>query len=68
MTTLATKVPKKETMDISDLLDNAKPEKRKSTAKQKPTPAKKPKKVEAPKPSVSKLKAKPVEKKKKGRH
>ncbi|XP_045530175.1 zinc finger protein draculin-like isoform X4 [Pieris brassicae] len=59
---LASKVPKKESVDVTDLIDNAKAEKRKSTTKVKATPKKA--KVKEAKPSVSK--AKP-EKKKKGR-
>ncbi|XP_047518844.1 zinc finger protein 26-like isoform X2 [Pieris napi] len=58
---LASKVPKKESVDVTDLIDNAKAEKRKSTTKPKATPKKA--KVKEAKPSVSK--AKP-EKKKKG--
>ncbi|XP_045530172.1 zinc finger protein 431-like isoform X1 [Pieris brassicae] len=58
---LASKVPKKESVDVTDLIDNAKAEKRKSTTKVKATPKKA--KVKEAKPSVSK--AKP-EKKKKG--
>ncbi|XP_052757204.1 zinc finger protein 79-like isoform X9 [Galleria mellonella] len=63
LTKFATKVPKKESVDILDLLDNSKAaEKRKSSTKIKATPAKKTKK-EAPKPTSSKPKP---EKKKKG--
>ncbi|XP_045489756.1 PR domain zinc finger protein 5 isoform X4 [Pieris rapae] len=58
---LASKVPKKESVDVTDLIDNAKAEKRKSTTKAKAAPKKA--KVKEAKPSVSK--AKP-EKKKKG--
>ncbi|XP_038221172.1 zinc finger protein 2 homolog isoform X5 [Zerene cesonia] len=57
---LATKVPKKETVDVMDLLDNAKAVKRKSS-KAKTSPAKR--KAKEAKPAASK--AKP-EKKKKG--
>ncbi|XP_049883250.1 zinc finger protein 260-like isoform X8 [Pectinophora gossypiella] len=67
LTALATKVPKKESVDLMDLLDNAKPEKRKAAAKPKTPPAKKAKKKESPKPSASKPAPKPVEKKRKGR-
>ncbi|XP_063390648.1 zinc finger protein 273-like isoform X11 [Cydia fagiglandana] len=64
LTKLASKVPKKESVDLLDLLDNAKAEKRKSSAKTKSSPAKKAKtKKETPKATASK--AKP-EKKKKG--
>ncbi|XP_049883263.1 telomere zinc finger-associated protein-like isoform X21 [Pectinophora gossypiella] len=66
LTALATKVPKKESVDLMDLLDNAKPEKRKAAAKPKTPPAKKAKKKESPKPSASKPAPKPVEKKRKG--
>ncbi|XP_038221176.1 zinc finger protein draculin-like isoform X9 [Zerene cesonia] len=59
---LATKVPKKETVDVMDLLDNAKAVKRKSS-KAKTSPAKR--KAKEAKPAASK--AKP-EKKKKGQH
>ncbi|XP_045489755.1 zinc finger protein 728 isoform X3 [Pieris rapae] len=59
---LASKVPKKESVDVTDLIDNAKAEKRKSTTKAKAAPKKA--KVKEAKPSVSK--AKP-EKKKKGK-
>ncbi|XP_049883261.1 myoneurin-like isoform X19 [Pectinophora gossypiella] len=65
LTALATKVPKKESVDLMDLLDNAKPEKRKAAAKPKTPPAKKAKKKESPKPSASKPAPKPVEKKRK---
>ncbi|XP_031766488.2 zinc finger protein 28-like isoform X19 [Galleria mellonella] len=65
LTKFATKVPKKESVDILDLLDNSKAaEKRKSSTKIKATPAKKTKK-EAPKPTSSKPKP---EKKKKEPH
>ncbi|XP_047518852.1 myoneurin-like isoform X10 [Pieris napi] len=57
---LASKVPKKESVDVTDLIDNAKAEKRKSTTKPKATPKKA--KVKEAKPSVSK--AKPEKKKK----
>ncbi|XP_049883254.1 zinc finger protein draculin-like isoform X12 [Pectinophora gossypiella] len=67
LTALATKVPKKESVDLMDLLDNAKPEKRKAAAKPKTPPAKKAKKKESPKPSASKPAPKPVEKKRKGK-
>ncbi|XP_063543999.1 zinc finger and BTB domain-containing protein 41-like isoform X6 [Cydia strobilella] len=64
LTRLASKVPKKESVDLLDLLDNAKAEKRKSSTKTKSSPAKKAKtKKETPKATASK--AKP-EKKKKG--
>ncbi|XP_050676817.1 zinc finger protein 559-like isoform X4 [Leptidea sinapis] len=60
---LATKVPKKESVDVFDLLDNAKPlVKRKSTTKAKTTSSKKAKIKE----TKTKPKEKP-EKKKKGR-
>ncbi|XP_048003219.1 zinc finger protein 675-like isoform X11 [Leguminivora glycinivorella] len=65
LTKLASKVPKKESVDLLDLLDNAKAEKRKSSTKAKASPAKKAKtKKETPKATVSKPKP---EKKKKGR-
>ncbi|XP_022119470.2 zinc finger protein 808 isoform X13 [Pieris rapae] len=57
---LASKVPKKESVDVTDLIDNAKAEKRKSTTKAKAAPKKA--KVKEAKPSVSK--AKPEKKKK----
>ncbi|XP_063632033.1 zinc finger protein 26-like isoform X2 [Cydia splendana] len=64
LTKLASKVPKKESVDLLDLLDNAKAEKRKSSTKTKASPAKKAKtRKETPKATASK--AKP-EKKKKG--
>ncbi|XP_048003233.1 zinc finger protein 461-like isoform X25 [Leguminivora glycinivorella] len=64
LTKLASKVPKKESVDLLDLLDNAKAEKRKSSTKAKASPAKKAKtKKETPKATVSKPKP---EKKKKG--
>ncbi|XP_059056457.1 zinc finger protein 266-like isoform X4 [Achroia grisella] len=64
LTKFATKVPKKESVDLLDLIDNSKAaEKRKSTTKVKATPAKKTKK-ETVKPTSSKPKP---EKKKKGR-
>ncbi|XP_063371226.1 zinc finger protein 273-like isoform X8 [Cydia amplana] len=64
LTKLASKVPKKESVDLLDLLDNAKAEKRKSSAKAKSSPAKKAKtKKETPKATASKAKS---EKKKKG--
>ncbi|XP_038221179.1 zinc finger protein 668-like isoform X12 [Zerene cesonia] len=56
---LATKVPKKETVDVMDLLDNAKAVKRKSS-KAKTSPAKR--KAKEAKPAASK--AKPEKKKK----
>ncbi|KAM3957600.1 zinc finger Y-chromosomal protein 1 [Aphomia sociella] len=63
LTKFATKIPKKESVDILDLLDNSKAaEKRKSTTKIKVAPAKKAKK-DTPKPTSSKPKP---EKKKKG--
>ncbi|XP_059056460.1 zinc finger protein 26-like isoform X7 [Achroia grisella] len=63
LTKFATKVPKKESVDLLDLIDNSKAaEKRKSTTKVKATPAKKTKK-ETVKPTSSKPKP---EKKKKG--
>ncbi|XP_063390654.1 PR domain zinc finger protein 5-like isoform X17 [Cydia fagiglandana] len=63
LTKLASKVPKKESVDLLDLLDNAKAEKRKSSAKTKSSPAKKAKtKKETPKATASK--AKPEKKKK----
>ncbi|XP_061725544.1 zinc finger protein 699-like isoform X23 [Cydia pomonella] len=64
LTKLASKVPKKESVDLLDLLDNAKAEKRKSSSKTKSSPAKKAKtKKETPKATASKPKP---EKKKKG--
>ncbi|XP_048003227.1 zinc finger and BTB domain-containing protein 41-like isoform X19 [Leguminivora glycinivorella] len=66
LTKLASKVPKKESVDLLDLLDNAKAEKRKSSTKAKASPAKKAKtKKETPKATVSKPKP---EKKKKERN
>ncbi|XP_048003209.1 zinc finger protein 808-like isoform X2 [Leguminivora glycinivorella] len=66
LTKLASKVPKKESVDLLDLLDNAKAEKRKSSTKAKASPAKKAKtKKETPKATVSKPKP---EKKKKGQN
>ncbi|XP_073964176.1 uncharacterized protein isoform X12 [Choristoneura fumiferana] len=64
LTRLASKVPKKESVDLLDLLDNAKvAEKRKSSSKTKTTPAKKAKtKKDTPKATASK--AKPEKKKK----
>ncbi|XP_048003236.1 uncharacterized protein LOC125239635 isoform X29 [Leguminivora glycinivorella] len=63
LTKLASKVPKKESVDLLDLLDNAKAEKRKSSTKAKASPAKKAKtKKETPKATVSK--PKPEKKKK----
>ncbi|XP_063544006.1 zinc finger protein 454-like isoform X13 [Cydia strobilella] len=63
LTRLASKVPKKESVDLLDLLDNAKAEKRKSSTKTKSSPAKKAKtKKETPKATASK--AKPEKKKK----
>ncbi|XP_059056464.1 zinc finger protein 583-like isoform X11 [Achroia grisella] len=62
LTKFATKVPKKESVDLLDLIDNSKAaEKRKSTTKVKATPAKKTKK-ETVKPTSSK--PKPEKKKK----
>ncbi|XP_053623415.1 zinc finger protein 260-like isoform X7 [Plodia interpunctella] len=68
LTKLASRVPKKESVDLLDLLDTSKPaQKRKSTVKVKPPPSKKAKtKIEAAKAKPSSSKAKP-EKKKKGR-
>ncbi|XP_047039530.1 zinc finger protein 266-like isoform X8 [Helicoverpa zea] len=69
LTKLATKIPKKETVDILDLLDNSKAtEKRKSSTKTKAVPAKKTKSVkkEPVKAGASKVVAK-TDKKKKGR-
>ncbi|CAK1587541.1 unnamed protein product, partial [Parnassius mnemosyne] len=64
LTKLASKLPKKESVDLLDLIDNAKvAEKRKSTVKVKATPIKKVKLKKETKASASK--AKP-EKKKKG--
>nr|XP_049704026.1 zinc finger protein 2 isoform X16 [Helicoverpa armigera] len=68
LTKLATKIPKKETVDILDLLDNSKAtEKRKSSTKTKAVPAKKTKSVkkEPVKAGASKVVAK-TDKKKKG--
>ncbi|XP_053623418.1 zinc finger and SCAN domain-containing protein 12-like isoform X10 [Plodia interpunctella] len=67
LTKLASRVPKKESVDLLDLLDTSKPaQKRKSTVKVKPPPSKKAKtKIEAAKAKPSSSKAKP-EKKKKG--
>ncbi|CAH0687431.1 unnamed protein product [Chilo suppressalis] len=68
LTKLASKVPKKESVDILDLLDNAKAAlKRKSSTKTKSAPAKKSKttKKEA-KPTSSSSKTVKIEKKKKG--
>ncbi|XP_063632052.1 gastrula zinc finger protein XlCGF57.1-like isoform X20 [Cydia splendana] len=63
LTKLASKVPKKESVDLLDLLDNAKAEKRKSSTKTKASPAKKAKtRKETPKATASK--AKPEKKKK----
>ncbi|XP_061725547.1 zinc finger protein 660-like isoform X26 [Cydia pomonella] len=63
LTKLASKVPKKESVDLLDLLDNAKAEKRKSSSKTKSSPAKKAKtKKETPKATASK--PKPEKKKK----
>ncbi|XP_075989121.1 uncharacterized protein LOC142985076 isoform X6 [Anticarsia gemmatalis] len=69
LTKLASKIPKKETVDILDLLDNNKAaEKRKSATKTKTAPAKKAKivKKEPVKATASKVVPK-TEKKKKGR-
>ncbi|CAG5057416.1 unnamed protein product [Parnassius apollo] len=66
LTKLASKLPKKESVDLLDLIDNAKvAEKRKSTVKVKATPIKKVKLKKETKASASKVKP---EKKKKGRH
>ncbi|XP_021189658.2 zinc finger protein 311 isoform X11 [Helicoverpa armigera] len=67
LTKLATKIPKKETVDILDLLDNSKAtEKRKSSTKTKAVPAKKTKSVkkEPVKAGASKVVAKTDKKKK----
>ncbi|KAJ8704000.1 hypothetical protein PYW07_013294 [Mythimna separata] len=68
LTKLASKIPKKESVDLLDLLDNTKAtEKRKSSSKTKSVPAKKTKTVkkEQVKAGASKMAAK-TEKKKKG--
>ncbi|CAK1587546.1 unnamed protein product [Parnassius mnemosyne] len=63
LTKLASKLPKKESVDLLDLIDNAKvAEKRKSTVKVKATPIKKVKLKKETKASASK--AKPEKKKK----
>ncbi|XP_053623431.1 zinc finger protein 652-like isoform X21 [Plodia interpunctella] len=66
LTKLASRVPKKESVDLLDLLDTSKPaQKRKSTVKVKPPPSKKAKtKIEAAKAKPSSSKAKPEKKKK----
>ncbi|XP_026743933.1 zinc finger protein 287-like isoform X7 [Trichoplusia ni] len=69
LTTLASKIPKKESEDLLEILDTTKPaEKRKSTTKTKASPAKKSKTVkkDTVKATASKVAAK-GEKKKKGR-
>ncbi|XP_048003229.1 oocyte zinc finger protein XlCOF6-like isoform X21 [Leguminivora glycinivorella] len=67
LTKLASKVPKKESVDLLDLLDNAKAEKRKSSTKAKASPAKKAKtKKETPKATVSKPKPEKKKKEKNG--
>ncbi|XP_053623428.1 zinc finger protein 668-like isoform X18 [Plodia interpunctella] len=70
LTKLASRVPKKESVDLLDLLDTSKPaQKRKSTVKVKPPPSKKAKtKIEAAKAKPSSSKAKPEKKKKDERY
>nr|XP_032526276.1 zinc finger protein 652-A-like isoform X18 [Danaus plexippus plexippus] len=64
LTKLASKIPKKESVDVLDLLDNAKvTEKRKSSSKTKSSPAKKSK---LKKEVASSSKVKPEPRKKKG--
>nr|XP_032526263.1 zinc finger protein 260-like isoform X7 [Danaus plexippus plexippus] len=66
LTKLASKIPKKESVDVLDLLDNAKvTEKRKSSSKTKSSPAKKSK---LKKEVASSSKVKPEPRKKKGRN
>ncbi|CAB3250654.1 unnamed protein product [Arctia plantaginis] len=70
LTKLASKIPKKESVDLMDLLDNTQAaEKRKSITKVKASPSKKTKivKKEPVKASASKVAPK-IEKKKKGQH